>query len=124
MPSATPLSNVVRISGAVFCTPSLAFCALSMPRSLNQPWILSSDWFSFAEISPELAEMPPKTRQKMSTPIATSPSRTRIAPPMRGTRWRSSHPTAGPATAPSTAASDDRHDDRRRLVEHPDEAER
>ena len=44
------------------------------------------------------------TSRKMSTPIATSPSRTRIAPPIRGTRWRSSQPTAGPATAPSTAA--------------------
>ena len=27
-----------------------------------------------------------------------------MAPPIRGTRWRSSQPTAGPATAPSTAA--------------------
>ena len=40
----------------------------------------------------------------MSTPMATSPSSTRTAPPIRGTRWRSSQPTAGPATAPSTAA--------------------
>ena len=104
MPAATPLSSVVRISGAAFCAPSVAFSGLSIPRSPNQPWILSSDWFAFAEISPELADMPPKTRQKISTPMATSPSRTRIAPPMRGTRWRSSQPTAGPATAPSTAA--------------------
>ena len=36
--------------------------------------------------------------------MATSPSSTRTAPPIRGTRWRSSQPTAGPATAPSTAA--------------------
>ena len=42
--------------------------------------------------------------EKMRTPRATIPSRTRIAPPIRGTRWRSSQPTAGPATAPSTAA--------------------
>ncbi len=40
----------------------------------------------------------------MRTPMAASPSRTRIAPQIRGTRWRSSQPTAGPATAPSTAA--------------------
>ena len=40
----------------------------------------------------------------MSTPMATSPSRTRIAPQIRGTLWRSSQPTAGPATAPSTVA--------------------
>ena len=75
-----------------------------MPTSCNQPWILSSAWFIFAEISLELAEMPPKTRQKMSTAMATSPSSTRTAPPIRGTRWRSSQSTAGPATAPSTAA--------------------
>ena len=37
--------------------------------------------------------------------MATSPSSTRTAPPMRGTRWPSSHPTAGPATAPRTAAA-------------------
>ena len=104
MPSATPLSSVVRISGAAFCTSSLALCALSTPRSSSQPWILSSAWLTFAEMSPELAEMPPKTSKKMTTPMATSPSRTRIAPPIRGTRWRSSQPTAGPATAPSTAA--------------------
>ena len=55
-------------------------------------------------MSPAWAEMPPKTRQKISTPMATSPSSTRIAPPMRGTLWRSNRPTAGPATAPSTAA--------------------
>ena len=55
-------------------------------------------------MSAELADMPPKTSRKMTTPMATSPSSTRIAPPIRGTRWRSSHPTAGPATAPSTAA--------------------
>ena len=36
--------------------------------------------------------------------MATSPSRTRSAPPIRGTLWRSSQPTAGPVTAPSTAA--------------------
>ena len=55
-------------------------------------------------MSPDWADMPPKTRQKISTPMATSPSRTRIAPPARGTLWRSSQPTTGPATAPSTAA--------------------
>ena len=104
MPAATPLSSVVRISGAAFCAPSLALCALSTPTSLNQPWILSSDLSVFAEMSPDWADMPPKTRQKMSTPMATSPSRTRIAPPARGTLWRSIQPTAGPATAPSTAA--------------------
>ncbi len=103
-PAATPLSSVVRISGAAFCTSCLALCGLSMPRSLSQPWILFSDWFIFVEMSPELADMPPKTRQKMSTPMATSPSRTRIAPAIRGTLWPSSQPTAGPATAPSTAA--------------------
>jgi hypothetical protein len=48
--------------------------------------------------------MPPKTRQKISTPMATSPSSTRIAPATRGTLWRSNHPTPGPATAPSTVA--------------------
>ena len=104
MPAATPLSSVVRISGAASCAPSLALCALSTPTSLNQPWILSSDSSSFAEMSPDWADMPPKTRQKISTPMATSPSSTRIAPPMRGTRWPSSQPTAGPATAPSTVA--------------------
>jgi hypothetical protein len=104
MPAATPLSSVVRISGAAFCTLSVAFSVLSIPRSPNQPWILSSDWFAFAEISPELADMPPKTRQKISTPMATSPSSTRIAPPARGTLWPSNQPTSGPATAPSTAA--------------------
>ena len=40
----------------------------------------------------------------MSAPIAASPNSTRTAPPTRGTLWRSSQPTAGPATAPSTAA--------------------
>ena len=40
----------------------------------------------------------------MTTPMATSPSSTRIAPPARGTLWRASQPTAGPATAPSTVA--------------------
>ena len=43
MPSATPLSSVVRISGAASFTSSLTLCALSTPRSSNQPWILSSD---------------------------------------------------------------------------------
>ena len=104
MPAATPLSSVALISGAASCAPSVALCALSTPRSPNQPWILSSAWFVFAEMSPDWADMPPKTRQKISTPMATRPSRTRIAPPMRGTLWRSSQPTAGPATAPSTAA--------------------
>ena len=104
MPAETPLSSVVRISGAAACTSSLALWVLSRPRSLNQPWILSRAWFSFAEMSPDWEEMPPKTRQKTSTPMATSPSRTRIAPPIRGTPWRSNQPTAGPATAPSTVA--------------------
>ena len=104
MPAATPLSSVVRTSGAVSCTPSVAFCGLSTPASPSQPWILTSAWFAFAEMSPDWADMPPKTRQKISTPIATSAIRTRIAPQMRGTRWPSSQPTAGPATAPSTVA--------------------
>ena len=42
-PAATPLSSVVRISGAAFCAPSVALCALSTPTSLSQPWIFSSD---------------------------------------------------------------------------------
>lgn len=104
MPDATPLSSVVRISGAASCAPSLALCAFSTPTSLNQPWILSSDPFSFAEMSPDWADTPPTTRQKISTPMAASPSSTSTAPAARGTLWRSNQPTAGPATAPSTVA--------------------
>ena len=37
-------------------------------------------------------------------PDGNKPSSTRTAPPIRGTRWRSSQPTAGPATAPITVA--------------------
>ena len=84
--------------------PSIAVCALSTPASASQPSILSAAWFVFAEMSPELALTPPKIRQKINAPIATSPSRTRMAPPTRGTLWCSNQPTAGPATAPSTAA--------------------
>ena len=105
MPVEMPFTSVDRISGTLSCTLALAFCVSSTPRLANQPRIFSSAGSIFAEMSPDCAEMPPKTRAKMSTPTATSPSRTRIAPPMRGTRWRSSHPTAGPATAPSTAAT-------------------
>ena len=94
----------MRISGAAFCTSSLAPCALSTPRSPSQAWILSKAWLTFAEMSAEFAEIPPNTSRKMSAPIATIPSSTSIVPPIRGTRWRSSQPTAGPATAPRTAA--------------------
>ena len=104
MPSASPLSRVVRISGAAFCTSSLAPCALSTPRSPSQAWILSKAWLTIAEISAEFAEIPPNTSRKMSAPIATRPSSTRH----RAADTR--HPVAfqparaGPATAPRTAA--------------------
>ena len=104
MPSASPPRSVCRISGAAFCTSSFALAALSTPRSPSQPWSLSSALLTLAEMSPELAEMPPNTSRKITTPTATIPSRTRTAPPIRGTPWPSSQPTAGPATAPSTAA--------------------
>jgi hypothetical protein len=120
-PAATPLSSVVRISGAASCAPSLALCALSTPTSLNQPWIWSSALLAFAEMSPDWADMPPKTRQKISTPMVTSPSRTRIAPATRGTPWRSNRPTAVPATRAQHRGEDHRHDDRRGLAEQPDE---
>ena len=122
MPFETPVSSVPPTSGTVFFTSSLVLC-VSTPRSANHPWILSSAWLSFVEMSPELLEIPPTTRQKMITPMATSPSRTMIAPPMRGTPWRSSQPTAGPATAPSTAARSTGMHDRRGLVEQPDDPE-
>ncbi len=104
IPFATPLSSVFRISGAACCTSSLALAALSTPTSSNQPWILLSPLLVFPEMLSDSAEMPPYTRLKIRTPTATSASRTRMAPTMRGTRWRSILPTAGPATAPTTAA--------------------
>ena len=121
MPAETPLSSVVRISGAAFCTPSLALCALSTPRSPNQPWILSSAWFIFAEMSPDLADMPPKTRQKIEHADGDEPEQDEnraadarnpapLQPADRGSRHRAEH-----------GGEDDRHHDRRRLVEQPDE---
>ena len=123
MPAATPLSSVVRISGAAFCTSSVALCALSTPMSPSQPWILSSAWFGFAEMSPDWADMPPKTRQKMRTPIGNKPEQDEnrapdardpvpFEPADRGSGDRAEH-----------RGEDDRHDDRRSLGEQPDEPE-
>ena len=55
-------------------------------------------------MSPDWAEMPPKTRQEDEHADRDEPEQDEDRAPMRGTRWRSSQPTAGPATAPSTAA--------------------
>ena len=124
MPVATPLSSVVRISGAAFCASSVALCALSTPTSLNQPWILSSAWFAFAEMSPDLrgyaaedeaedqhadgneAEQDEDRAPDTRNPVALQPADSRSGD-------RAEH-----------RGEDDRHDDRRGLGEQPDRARR
>ena len=124
MPSATPLSSVVRISGAASCTSSLALCALSTPRSLSQPWILSSAWFELrrdvARLGGDAAEDEEEDEhadgdepEQHEDRAADARNPVALQPADRRSGDRAEH-----------GGEDDRHDDRRRLVEQPDDPER
>ena len=121
MPVATPLSSVVRISGAAFCTSSLALCALSTPRSLNQPWILSSDWFELrrdvarvggyaAEDEAEDQHADGDEPEQDEDRAADTRNPVALQPTHRGAGDRAEH-----------RGEDHRHDDRRGLAEQPDD---
>ena len=114
-----PSSSDVRICGAAACTSFFAFCVSSTPRSLNQPWILSSDWSTFAEMSPEWAsaaedeaeEAPRRQRaEQHEDRAADTRNAMALQPADRGSGDGADH-----------GGEDDRHDDRRRLAEQPHE---
>ena len=104
MPSATPLRSVLPICGTAFLMslPSLAASLEFTPASLSALSIFATALLSAALICLRLRGQPAHTISRISTPIATRPSRTIAAPPARGTPWRPSTFTIGPATAAQT----------------------
>jgi hypothetical protein len=103
-PFATPWSRVLPMSGMALLTSSVADVGLSTPALLRALSTLSTACDSIAEMSSDCDVMPLRTSTTTRMVMATRPSRTSAEPPARGTRWRSSALTIGPATAPRTPA--------------------
>ena len=85
MPETMPWMNVERDDETAAAVPSAAFDAPdeSTPRLVSHDLALSSAEVACFEISPACAAIPPITRTPMSTPRASSTSRTMTAPQPR-----------------------------------------
>ena len=107
MPSIAPFTSVEIASGAAELALEFADEAAdsSTPRLSAQLWSLSAAALAFCEISLLWALMPPSTTSSTTTASATSESSTIAAPPMRGTRCRSSQATIGIATVATMLAA-------------------